>query len=270
LNELPENPVNEDSISTQPDPRDEDAAPHSTAITFERVLDILEHGTMNAIDGLIRWSSNHTFLASVSYDTFHLPVVYKPQRGERPLWDFPDGTLCQRERAAFLTSQALDWQIVPPTVLREGPRGYGSVQFFIEHDPDYHYFEFDRSFLPQLAQIALFDVIINNADRKGGHCIVDSQGHVWGIDHGITFHAAHKLRTVIWDFEGQLIPQMLMKDVERLAQTMRDPDDAFHQEIVTLLSPRERSALVRRLDHLVTERRYPVPGPGPNHPWPPV
>ena len=270
MNESPANPANEDSIPSQTDTPVEDASPQSTAITIERVLDILESGTINEIDGLIRWSSNHTFLTSVTHDAIQLPVVYKPQLGERPLWDFPDGTLCQRERAAFLASEALDWQVVPPTVLREGPRGHGSVQFFVEHDPDYHYFEFDSSLLPQLARIALFDVIINNADRKGGHCIVDSRGHLWGIDHGISFHAVHKLRTVIWDFEGQPVPQILLADVERVAGKMHDPEDPFHQEISTLLSPRESSALVQRLDRLLTEKCYPVPGPGPNHPWPPV
>lgn len=270
MNEPHEIPANDDPTAPQTDTSSEDSPPQSTVITIEQVLGILEKGTINEIDGLIRWSSNHTFLTSVTCDDVHLPVVYKPQQGERPLWDFPDGTLCQRERAAFLTSEALDWQVVPPTVLREGPRGYGSVQFFVDHDPEHHYFEFDRALLPQLARIALFDVIINNADRKGGHCIVDSRGHVWGIDHGITFHAAHKLRTVIWDFEGQAVPQILMDDVERLAKRLNTPDDSYNKEISTLLSARERSSLIRRLDRLLTEKQYPLPGAGPNHPWPPV
>jgi uncharacterized repeat protein (TIGR03843 family) len=129
----------------------------SQGIGVERVLEILEKGTVDAEHGMMRWSSNYTFLISVTHDETSLMSIYKPQRGERPLWDFPDGTLCYREVASFLTSEALGWQIVPPTVLREGPRGLGSVQFYIDHDPDINYFSFDETMIPQLMRLVAFD-----------------------------------------------------------------------------------------------------------------
>jgi len=248
----------------------DDEKPPSTPITIEKVLDVLQKGVVDAEHGAIQWSSNYTFLVSVKHDDMGVMAVYKPQRGERPLWDFPDGTLCQRERAAFITSQALDWQIVPPTVLRDGPRGIGSMQFFIDHDPDYHYFHFDESLIPQLKRMALFDVLVNNADRKGGHCIVDEQNHLWGIDHGITFHAQHKLRTVIWNFVNQPIADDLLVDIQTLRSKLENPSDAYLCEMETLISKTELRSFIRRIDNLLTNKFYPAPGPGPNHPWPPV
>lgn len=242
----------------------------SAGITFDKVMEILEKGKIDAEHGAIRWSSNYTFLISVEHDDLEVMAVYKPQRGERPLWDFPDGTLCYRERAAFLTSQELDWQIVPPTVLRDGPRGLGSIQFFIDHDPEYNYFSFDESLLPQLMRLAAFDYLVNNADRKGGHCLVDSQNHLWGIDHGITFHAANKLRTVIWDFAGQPVPDALLEDIEKLCMTVDSPQNEFHQKLSALLHDAEVRAFQKRIRRILKTRQYPQPGPGPNYPWPPV
>lgn len=249
------------------DPQDE---PDSQAISIEQVLTILDRGTIDAEHGAIRWSSNYTFLLSVAYEGTSVMAVYKPQRGERPLWDFPDGTLCYRERAAYVTSEALGWQLVPPTVLRDGPRGLGSFQFFIDHDPEYHYFSFGEGLLPQLLRLALFDVVINNADRKGGHCIVDAQDHLWGIDHGITFHSAHKLRTVVWNFADQPVPETLLDDLALLRRRLDEPDDSYRQTLCNLLSEAEIAALRRRIDKLLRTRKFPVPGPGPNYPWPPV
>jgi hypothetical protein len=242
----------------------------STPITIERIEEILEKGDVSEEHGAIRWSSNYTFLLSVTHEDETLLTVYKPRRGERPLWDFPDGTLALRERAAFLTSQALDWQVVPPTVLREGPRGLGSFQFFVDHDPNHTYFEFDESLRPQVARLSLFDVITNNADRKGGHCLLDSQGHVWGIDHGLTFNVAHKLRTVIWDFAGQPIPPSFLEDLEALHAAMCDESHAYTGEMRTLLEHDEMTAFLHRVERLLKTRMYPRPGPGPNYPWPPV
>jgi hypothetical protein len=284
LNETKENSVNDESNPTpadspaptasdseatsKPNP---DAEETSIPLTFAQVLVILEKGKFEEIKGLIQWSSNYTFLASVAHEDVELPVVYKPQKGERPLWDFPDGTLCYRERAAFLISDALEWQIVPPTVLREGPQGLGSVQFFVDHDPNHHYFEFDNTMLPQLARIALFDAIINNADRKGGHCIVDEEGNLWGIDHGIAFHNAPKLRTVIWDFAGQAIPKNYLDDITKLTAKLNNGSDPLNTELGTLLSERELKALKKRLNRLATDQSFPNPrNHGPNQPWPPV
>jgi hypothetical protein len=255
---------------TPPTPESDDNDSGFEAIGFDQVLEILEKGEFEKEHGSIQWSSNYTFLTSVSYDHKSVTGVYKPQRGERPLWDFPDGTLCYRERASFLVSEALGWKIVPPTVLREGPRGLGSLQFYVDHDPDYHYFSFDESLTAQLMRLSLFDVLVNNADRKGGHCIVDSQGHLWGIDHGITFHAANKLRTVIWNFAGNPIPQILMDDVEALCARLDHPEDDIICELQKLLNAREMNSFTRRVRFLLNEPLYPTPGPGPNYPWPPV
>ena len=257
-------------MSDQPNLPDENSPQQAIPITFARVLEILERGVFEEIAGLVRWSSNYTFLTSVTLENIQLPVIYKPQKGERPLWDFPDGTLCYRERAAFLVAEALEWQIVPPTVLRAGPRGLGSVQFFIDHNPEYHYFEFDETLLPQLARLALFDVIVNNADRKAGHCLVDSQGHLWGIDHGICFHATPKLRTVIWDFAGQPAPSSLLEALPPLASQLQQPENSLRRELDSLLSPREIDALLLRINRIVTDKHYPLPGLGPNQPWPPI
>jgi uncharacterized repeat protein (TIGR03843 family) len=242
----------------------------STPLTIDRVLHVLEKGTIDQEYGIMRWSSNYAFLVSVTLDEISLTAVYKPQKGERPLWDFPDGTLCYRELAAFLTSHELGWDIVPPTVLREASRGLGSLQFYIDHDPQVNYFSFDERAAPQLMRIAAFDAVINNADRKGGHCLLDEHGHIWGIDHGISFHQAHKLRTVIWDFAGQPIPDPLLSDLERLCMVLEAANSDYRQRINSLLSPAEIEAYRQRLRRLLNERCYPLPGPGPNYPWPPV
>ncbi|MDX1991353.1 MAG: SCO1664 family protein [bacterium] len=249
-------------------PQDE---PKGTPITFERALEVLTKGKIDTEHGSIRWSSNYTFLVSVTHEDSGVMAIYKPQRGERPLWDFPDGTLCYRERAAFLTSEAVGWQLVPPTVLREdAPRGLGSLQFYIDHDPDYNYFSFDESLLPQLMRLTLFDFLVNNADRKGGHCLVDSQNHLWGIDHGLTFHPAHKLRTVVWNFAGQPVPEALLMDVECLLQKLDDTKGEYRTALCQLISEPEMHALHARIRRLLKTRHYPNPGPGPNYPWPPV
>ena len=218
----------------------------------------------------MRWSSNYTFLLALEHDDEQLMVVYKPQKGERPLWDFPDGTLCYREVAAFETSKLLGWQIVPPTVLREGPHGLGSLQLYIDHDPNVNYFSLTETAHPQLRRVAAFDQIVNNADRKGGHCLLDAADHLWGIDHGITFNMEHKLRTVIWDFAGQPIPEDMLGDVERLCGKLDDCDSAYRQSLDRLLDTREIMAFQRRIQKLLQSRRFSQPGRGPNYPWPPV
>ena len=248
----------------------DDDPPEISMIPFEQVMASLEKGDIEAEHGLIRWSSNYTFLIAVKYNDMEINAVYKPQSGERPLWDFPDGTLCYRERAAFITSEALGWSLVPPTMLREGPRGIGSLQFFVDHDPEYHYFAFDKSLLPQLYKLALFDIIVNNADRKGGHCIVDANDHVWGIDHGITFNATHKLRTVIWNFAEQPIEEHYLNDLAQLSQCLENEQNPYTCELQSLISPGEMRAFKRRIDKLLLTKTYPTPGPGPNYPWPPV
>ncbi|MFN8375672.1 MAG: SCO1664 family protein [Anaerolineae bacterium] len=248
----------------------ENADPKKIPVTLDRLLEALKKGKIESEHGMMRWSSNYTFLISVTYEDITTMAVYKPQKGERPLWDFPDGTLCYREVAAFITSHELGWKLVPPTSLREGPRGLGSVQFFVEHNPEQNYFSFDRDLADQLMRMSLFDYLVNNADRKGGHCLLDAQGHLWGIDHGITFHASHKLRTVIWDFAGQAIADELLDDVEALSQKLSDCDSEYYLALRDLISEPEISAFSARIRRILKSRKYPQPGPGPNYPWPPV
>lgn len=264
---LPSEPDDSELHAADADP---DADAPRIEVTMDDALNVLMRGDITEEHGTIRWSSNHTYLLTLALEGLALMAVYKPRRGERPLWDFPDGTLALRERAAFITSEALGWQIVPPTVLREGPRGLGSMQLFIDHDPNYTYFEFDPALRPQLARLAVFDVLVNNADRKGGHCLADSQNHVWGIDQGLTFNAAHKLRTVIWDFAGEPVPEPLLEDVRRLCDMLSEPANPYTMELCQLLNSDEMAAFERRVHRLIKSEVYPRPGPGPNYPWPPV
>src|SRR5438105_2970991 len=188
------------------------------------------------------WSSNSTFLVTVCADDEPIQAIYKPHRGERPLWDFPDG-LYRREVAAYELSEALGWRLVPETVLRdEAPFGTGSLQRFVEADFEQHYFtllEDHPETHDALRAIATFDLVANNADRKSGHCLLAGDGHIWGIDHGLCFHLEPKLRTVIWDFAGEQIPDHLLADLDGLAS---HPAPALEM----LLSPAELGAVTRR------------------------
>ena len=238
-------------------------------LSHAEVMNLLEHGEIIKQHGIMSDSSNYTFLITLQHEEATLPAIYKPRRGERPLWDFPDGTLCLRERAAFLTSQVLGWDVVPPTVLREGFLGMGSMQFYVDHDPELHYFRLDDRFLPQLMRLCLFDVLVNNAERKGGHCIVDAGGHLWGIDHGITFNEEPKLRTVIWDFTGQPIPTELLDDVRQLCALLEQPSD-YQTALEALLDKRERHAFRQRIHQVLQEGLFPLPSDRQNYPWPPI
>lgn len=237
--------------------------------TTEEALELLEEGTLE-LEGLISWGSNYTFLGRVCRQGPELAVIYKPRKGERPLWDFPAGTLCLRERAAFLVSEALGWNLVPPTVLRDGPHGWGSVQQFIEHDPDVHYFSFQGQYPAQLQKIVLFDLLVNNADRKGGHVLLDNHQHLWSIDHGICFHAEYKLRSVIWEFAGMPVPADQLAALQRLRQKLREGRNPAIRQLKELLSEREMDALQQRLQRLLNQPTFPHPGPGRHYPWPPV
>jgi uncharacterized repeat protein (TIGR03843 family) len=239
-------------------------------VSLQTILTLLQEGELE-IQGRFVSSSNYTFYALVSRGEQKTFTVYKPTRGERPLWDFPEETLALREVAAFLVSEALGWGIVPPTIFRpEGPYGAGSLQLFIQAETDTHYFNLTEADKPALRQIALFDLLINNADRKGGHLLKDLAGKLWVIDHGICFHAEPKLRTVIWDFAGETLDDRLLEDVAQFhTRLTREPD--LKTAINSLLSPVEVAALRRRAAALLAERCYPGPKPGErNFPWPPV
>jgi hypothetical protein len=169
---------------------------------------------------LIPWGSNYTFLAALSHgEEPEAFAVYKPRRGEAPLWDFPDGTLYKRERAAYLVSSALGWDFIPLTVIRDGPEGIGSMQLFVETDGDPHRPQFTDAHRAELARIAVYDLITNNADRKAGHCLLGTDGRVWGIDHGLTFHTDPKLRTVLWEFYQGEVAAELLADVRSLLES---------------------------------------------------
>jgi hypothetical protein len=220
--------------------------------------------------GLLRGASNYSFLASLGpHPPSGLLAVYKPARGESPLWDFEAGTLYLREVAAYELSKVLGWPAIPPTVIRpEAPHGIGAVQLFVDAD--------GRHFLGEQAnhhetwlRVALFDIIANNADRKSGHCLLDTEDHIWVIDHGLTFHVEEKLRTVIWDFAGEPLAAELCSDLERaLAELDRGP---LAETMSRLISPAEIRVLKRRIRRVLDARwRFPQPTSAWSVPWPPV
>jgi uncharacterized repeat protein (TIGR03843 family) len=254
------------------DALDSDDPDEPILLTPERVLEVLARGEIEE-QGLLPYSSNYSFLVFVDDGEIQLPAVYKPRRGENPLWDFPTGTLCQRETAAFAVSNALGWDLVPPTVLREGTRGIGSVQFYIDCDPEIHYFTMreDARYADTFRRMVLFDFVINNADRKSGHCLFGYDERVWAIDHGICFHQEYKLRTVIWEFSNEPIGDDLLADLVKLQQALARPQSDLSRCLGSLLAPREQAALCARLRQLIQSHRYPAPLPYQrNHPWPPI
>ncbi|MBK8796754.1 MAG: SCO1664 family protein [Anaerolineales bacterium] len=241
-------------------------------LTEDQVLDTLQHGAIEE-KGLLPYSSNHSFLIVVEHNELALPAVYKPQRGEAPLWDFEWGTLCKRETAAYDISRALGWGVVPPTVLREGSRGLGSVQFFVDHDGEAHYFTAaeDARFVEAFRRLALFDFVINNADRKSGHCLIGHDGRVWGIDHGICFHSEFKLRTVIWEFSCEPIEETHLVDLTSLQRALETKGGSLWRRIAALVSAPELAAMRKRIEHLLRTRIYPAPSVHRrNYPWPPI
>ena len=231
--------------------------------------EVLRTGNLEII-GRMPWSSNATFLCEISDDAGHkLLAIYKPRRGERPLWDFAEGTLCQRETAAATVSAMLGWSLIPDTVLRDGPVDVGSVCRFYDHDPEQHYFEIFAGREDTFRRFAAFDVIVNNTDRKGGHVLLDERGNVWGIDHGVCFHEQYKLRTVIWEFAGEPLPPAIIDDIQHFAVTL-DQSSAC-AELTALLSPAEFVALQRRTERLLHLGRFPVPsGDYHDYPWPTI
>jgi uncharacterized repeat protein (TIGR03843 family) len=217
--------------------------------------DLLCHGRVVSYE-LIPWGSNYTFLAALSHGNEPEALgVYKPRRGEAPLWDFPDGTLYRRERAAYLVAQALGWDFIPLTVIRDGPEGIGSMQLFVETDGSPHRPQLADAHRDQLARIALYDLMTNNADRKAGHCLVDTDGKVWGIDHGLTFHTDPKLRSALWEFYQEPIPPALLDDVRGLLESAQRRG-ALHTELADLLSRAEVQGFFARAERVVETGAY--------------
>jgi len=229
-------------------------------LTLEEARDVLVAGELR-IEGRLPWSSHLTFL--VTLDGGPVAAVYKPARGERPLWDFPGG-LPRREVAAFALSEALGWGLVPPTVARDdGPFGEGSLQLFVEVDYEQHYFTLLEDDANGAALVALgcFDVVANNADRKGGHVLAGPDDHLWGIDHGVCFHDEPKLRTVIWDFAGEPVPEAFLAERCGLARSLP-------AALARHLTGPECSALLDRIADLADDGRFPEPSNERPYPWP--
>lgn len=210
------------------------------------------------------WSSNATFLVEARIEDATALAVYKPARGERPLWDFPP-RLFRRELAAYLLSEALGWGLVPPTVEREdGPYGEGALQLFVHADFEQHYFTLleDPAHHARLQQICVFDLVANNADRKSGHCLAGPDGVIWAIDNGLCFHAEPKLRTVIWEFGGTEVPASLLDDLRRFTERR------LAEPLAAVLAPDERTALRARARGLLEAGRFPAEAGGHRYPWP--
>jgi uncharacterized repeat protein (TIGR03843 family) len=214
------------------------------------------------VEGRMPWSSNATFLVTLRCGDAAQQAIYKPVRGERPLWDFEPG-LHRRERAAYLLSEHLGIDAVPPTVIRDGPFGEGSFQWFVDADHTQHYFTIHEQhphLHDQLRAIAVFDVLANNTDRKSGHCLLDGD-RVWAIDHGLCFSAPFKLRTVIWEFADEPIDDELL---DRIAPMVTD----IPVDVAVLLDDDEIAAMRHRAAKLVTERVLPSDASGHRYPWP--
>ena len=229
----------------------------------EVAVEILTTGELEVL-GRMPWSSNMTFLVDVhAPDAPIVQGVYKPVKGERPLWDFPAG-LHKREIAAFELAAALGWHLVPPTVLRDGPLGEGSVQLYVPTDYDEHYFTLreETAHYRWFQRLCAFDFIINSTDRKGGHILLGHDGRLYAIDNGLSFHCEFKLRTVIWEWAGEPLPSELADDVVRLV------DGGLPDGVASLLSLLERDALLTRATALVSEGRFPIDPSGRRHPWP--
>jgi uncharacterized repeat protein (TIGR03843 family) len=219
------------------------------------------------VEGRLVDASNATLFITLFHQGLSTKGIYKPVAGERPLWDFPDGNLAQRERAAFLADQLLGYDHVPHTVLRDGPFGLGMVQQWIDIDESIDLEEYFQRDDPQLRQVALFDAVINNTDRKIGHLIPDANGHLYICDHGVTFHSDDKLRTVLWQWAGERFSDNEVKDLERLLKQLETDEAAELRELIT---ESEFMALQQRLVSLIDRGAFPEPNPEwPHIPWPP-
>ncbi|MGD9998353.1 MAG: SCO1664 family protein [Ilumatobacteraceae bacterium] len=232
------------------------------AVDHTALLEVLACGEVE-IEGRMPWSSNATFLVDVTLGDRAGQAIYKPTRGERPLWDFEPG-LHRRELAAYELSESMGLHLVPPTVVRDGPLGEGSLQWFVDADHQQHYFTIHESradLHDRLREVAVFDLLANNTDRKSGHVLIDSDDHIWGIDHGLCFAADFKLRTVVWEFGGEPVPEHLLARVEQIAR-------AVPLAVATLLADDEVEALAERAQWVIDHPVLPVDTSGRRYPWP--
>lgn len=228
----------------------------SQSLKIVNLKQALENGEVS-LQGQFLLGSNYTFLVTVRHAGQEVPAVYKPMRGEQLLWDFPAASLAGREVAAYLVSEALGFGFVPLTILRDGPFGPGSLQQYIEHNPNLHYFTFKPADRLRLRPVALFDLLVNNADRKGGHVLLQKRTRkLYLIDHGLCFHAEDKLRTVIWDYAGEDMPPELISALKTFRSLLHLSLSAALQQY---LHPEEIAALSARLDALLASPVFPHP-----------
>jgi uncharacterized repeat protein (TIGR03843 family) len=229
-------------------------------------LRLLRDGELS-VEGRLYDASNATLYCTVALDGITAACVHKPIAGERPLWDFPDGTLAHREVAAYAVSAALEWDIVPPTVMRDGPFGVGMCQLWIDIDESVDLAMLARSDHPQLRRMAVFDAVVNNADRKGGHLLPTPEGHVYGVDHGVCFSVDDKLRTLLWRWRGKRLTD---EAVDTLSWLRAQLEGSLGATLRDLLAPEEVAATIVRVDRLLTGGKHPFPSDDwPPVPWPP-
>jgi len=247
---------------SETDQADESPFRERDPIPNEQAEHILANGEIEIL-GQMPWSSNATLLCDVTHDDQIVQAIYKPGRGERPLWDFPDG-LYLREVACYELAKVLGWDLVPPTVLVDGPVGPGSLQLFIPCDFEQHYLTLheETQFEHAFQQLTAFDVVANSTDRKAGHVLLGHDDHIWAIDNGLSFHVEFKLRTVLWDFAGDPIPEAIRDDLAALTRS------GLGEPLAELLHEDELDAAVRRAQSLVNDGRFPVDPSGRRWPWP--
>jgi hypothetical protein len=237
-----------------------------TADNRDEILAALSYGDLKVTGRLVD-ASNATLFGEITVGENLVNCIYKPVTGERPLWDFPDGTLANREYAAYLISEAMQLDCVPITLLREGPFGFGMVQLWIDIDEDVDLADLYRKDISGLRNIALFDVVINNTDRKIGHLLPTIDGHIYGCDHGVTFHSEDKLRTVLWQWEQQVL---FPSEIAMLNLLLEKLEGEIGETISQLITGEEFSALKERVSLLQATKVFPSPSPDwPAVPWPP-
>ena len=252
----------------EPEPADAvDAVLAEGVLDEASALELLRNGELEVLGRMVD-ASNATLYCQVTLDGLAAACVHKPVAGERPLWDFPDGTLAAREVATYELSSAAGWYVVPPTVMREGPWGPGMCQLWIDVDETVDLGHFVRTDDDRLRRISVFDAVANNADRKGGHLLPTPEGHVFGIDHGLCFSTENKLRTLLWGWAGRPLPEWA---IDLLARTTTDWDGTLGPRLAALLTPREVEATRRRAGRLLRNGIHPEPRDDgwPAVPWPP-
>lgn len=235
-------------------------------------IQLLQNGSLKLAGQALR-GSNSTFLCDIFDEHQSIKAIYKPSKGEQPLWDFPHFTLAQREVATFIVSEILGWNFVPPTVLRTRPAvfGRGSLQFYIEHDPYFHYLNAPEIDNAVFMKIAIFDLLINNADRKSSHVLFDSDNDPWLIDHGLCFNSEYKHRTVIWEYAGLSIPPDVTADVQKFIQALESNELRMVKKLKMLLSEKEFLFIIERGRDILTLGQFPFPEPNRrSYPWPPI